>query len=74
MVLKKIPKLKTDMKKRSSALGGIQAVVISACDMLLTYTALFKDDAHKHEQRIERRIFYGTRPFLLNMTFHACDK
>ena len=43
-------------QNRSSALGGIRAVVISACDTLLTYTALFKD--RKHKRRIERRVFY----------------
>ena len=59
-VLKKIPKLKTDTKKprqnRSSALGGLRDVVISACDTLLTYTALFKDGACKHKRMIERSL------------------
>ena len=54
--------------------GGLWDVVISACDTLLTHTVLFKDGARKHKRRIERRIFCGTRPFGLNMTFHACDK
>ena len=47
----------------SSTLDGFQAVVISACDTLLTYTALFKDCARKHKQRIERRIFYEQELF-----------
>ena len=42
----------------SSALGGLQPVVIGACDTLLTYTALFKGGGRKHKRRIERRIFY----------------
>ena len=46
------------LQNRSSALGSLPAVVISACDMLLTHTALFKDGVLKHKQRIERRIFY----------------
>ena len=45
-------------QNRSSALGGLRAIVISVCDTLLTYTALFKDGARKHKRRIERRIFY----------------
>ena len=39
--------------------------------MLLTYTALFKDGAPKHKQRIERRIFCGKRPFRLNDFSHV---
>ena len=55
-------------------MGGIRSIVTSACDPLLTYTALFKDDAHKQKRRIERSISNGTRPFQLNMIFHVCDK
>ena len=58
-VLKKIPKLKTDTKKPNKTdLPLWAAFGISACDTLLTYTALFKDGARKHKRRIERRIFY----------------
>ena len=59
-------------QNRSSTLGSLQAVVINACDMLLTYTALFKDGARKHKRRIERRIFYEQDLFGPNMTFCVC--
>ena len=62
------------MIKPTFRFGRRSPVVTSACDTLLTYTALFKDGARKQKRRIERRIFYGTRPFQLNMTFHTCDK
>ena len=39
---------KTTRKNRSSASGGLWAVVISTCDTLLTYTTLFKDGTRKH--------------------------
>ena len=46
---------KIDTKKkrynRSSALGGLRAVLISCCDTLMTYTALFNDGARKHKRR-----------------------
>ena len=49
---------KETRQNRSSALGDLWAVVISAWDTLLTYTSLFKGGARKHKRRIERRIFY----------------
>ena len=45
-------------QNRSSALDGFRAIVIRACDTILTYTALIKDGTCKHKRTIERRIFY----------------
>ena len=45
-------------------MGGLRAVVISAYDTLLTYTALFKDGARKHKRRLKEE-------YSMNKTFSA---